>query len=166
MKTHLAFLAALALASSGAAFAKGKTPPPPAPEPEAPAACDVCAHDVVVKGPQIQVTAMKHSASIATANGNNSAAYNNMSSNTKGVLINAGVTSTQITALDHTGVLAKAENGSYANNNLASNIGSVGVGANQLQVVAASGSYMGAKANNGARAIQNFSSNNACVDCR
>lgn len=162
MKKQLIVIAALAL--SATAFAQ-KKPQHPTPTPSTPDACDVCTKGVIVKGPQLQVTAMQGAASIANAD-NGSVANNNMSSNTNGVLLKGP--SVQITALSHTGVLAKADNGSYAQNNLASNIGNVGISEyGQLQVVAATrGSFMGAKADNGSRAVQNFSTNNACVDCR
>jgi hypothetical protein len=159
MKKQLIIMAALALCTT--AFA-GDKKGDRGDRNDTPAACDVCTKGVIVKGPQIQITAMQGSASVADAN-SGSHANNNMSSNTNGVLLNAR--STQLTALSHTGVLAKAANGSYAQNNLASNIGNVGIGDEQLQVVATRGSFMGAMANNGSRAVQNFSTNNACVDC-
>lgn len=163
MKKQLIVIAALAL--SATAFAQNNRKQEHQTPPSTPDACDVCTKGVIVKGPQLQVTAMQGAASIANAD-NGSVANNNMSSNTNGVLLKGP--SVQITALSHTGVLAKADNGSYAQNNLASNIGNVGISEyGQLQVVAATrGSFMGAKADNGSRAVQNFSTNNACVDCR
>lgn len=169
MKKQLAILAAALIATgawanttghggngggNGGSHGNNQTPP----------ACDICTKGVIVKGPQIQVTAMNGSASIAKTY-NNSTANNNMSSNTNGVLLEGP--SVQLTALSHTGVLAKATNGSFAQNNLASNIGNVGISPNgQLQVVAARGSFLGASADLNSRSVQNFSTNNACVDCR
>lgn len=162
MKKQLAILATLAI--SGAAFANGwnPTPTPPTTNP----ACDVCSHEVVVKANQNQVTKLFWSSSAATANGANSYAANNMSSNTAGVLINAS--SDQLTDLGGTHVLAEANGAnSSAQNNLASNIGSVGVGASQYQAVVASGSFIKAVANGAnSRAIQNMSTNNGCQGCQ
>lgn len=168
MNAKLLFLTAAFVATSAmaqdASFKKDPPAPSPSPTPEA---CDLCAHDIVLKGPTIQVTALKNTASIAWASGADSKAVNNMSSNTSGVLIDQGVESTQITALKNSGVLAYASaSDSYANNNLASNVGSVGVGADQLQIVLGKGAFLAAKATGtGSRAVQNFSSNNACLTC-
>jgi hypothetical protein len=65
-------------------------------------------------------------------------------------------------------VLAEASGyQSSASNNLASNIGAVGVGATQSQYVKATLSNISAKASgSGATAVQNFSSNNACLSCQ
>ena len=56
---------------------------------------------------------------------------------------------------------------SKAQNNLASNVGSVAVNAAQIQVVAGKGDWIASYASGyKSRAIQNFSTNNACVGCQ
>jgi len=58
-------------------------------------------------------------------------------------------------------------NSSKAQNNIASNIGSVGVGAALNQYASLSGSYVKALASgNNSRAVQNISSNNGCQTCQ
>lgn len=162
MQKRLIVVAASAL--STVAFAQNNKQKPPTNNALAPDICEICTNDVVVKGPQIQVTTVQSSASIADTD--NGSTANNMLSNTNGVLLKGR--SGRITALSHTGALAHANDGSYAQDKLTSTIGSVDISEyGRLQVMAATcGSFMGAMANNGSRAIQNFPTNNACVDYR
>ncbi len=160
MKTQLAILAAVVVGTSAWADGGGRGG---GGGHHGPDICDVCDHDIVIKGPQIQSTSLHNSFSVASAK-DDSFANNNMSSNTKGVLIKAK--SEQTTNLNGTGVLAMASEYGFAQNNLASNIGSVAVAANQQQTVTTSGlSYIGAYSNDHSTAVQNFSTNNACLDC-
>ena len=160
MKTQLAILAAVVVGTSAWADGGGRGG---GGGHHGPDICDVCDHDIVIKGPQIQSTSLHISFSVASAK-DDSIANNNMSSNTKGVLIKAK--SEQTTNLNGTGVLAMASEYGFAQNNLASNIGSVAVAANQQQTVTTSGlSYIGAYSNDHSTAVQNFSTNNACLDC-
>lgn len=114
MQKRLIVVAASAL--STVAFAQNNKQKPPTNNALAPDICEVCTNDVVVKGPQIQVTTVQSSASIADTD--NGSTANNMLSNTNGVLLKGQ--SGRITALSHTGALAHANDGSYAQDKLAS----------------------------------------------
>ena len=161
-------LAILALvAMSTVAFAGGGHGNPLPPNNPPTQVCGVCeTNDINVGAPQLQVTMLKGTSSVANASGSQSYASNNMSSNTYGVDLRAP--SIQITALKDSGVLAEASGSeSKAQNNLASNVGSVAVNAAQIQVVAGKGDWIASYASGyKSRAIQNFSTNNACVGCQ
>ena len=130
--------------------------------------CSECP-EIVIDGTSFQAVAATSSIFMNVAEGDDSYAHQNVSSNSGNVTVEGGGESVQLTAARKSVVANFAVGGdAYASQNLSSNIGNVtiGSGANSWQITALNQSGVINVAHEDTRAIQNLASNNGCSTCQ
>lgn len=124
----------------------------------------MAAGEIDITGTSIQIAAMRTSAVVNTAYGEDSVAQQNLASNVGDIDIRG--TSVQVVAAHGSYVSNWANEDTLAQQNLSSNVGDVDIRGRSLQVTALYNSFVGNSAKgDDALAVQNIASNNSCFGC-
>lgn len=157
----LAIIALTGIASSAFAF----WPPVPTPEPEEPETCETCPA-IVIDGKSSQTVSATSSFFMNKAEGTDSYARQNVSSNSGNVTIANGARSTQTTSARGSAVVNLATaNNSFASQNVSSNVGKVDINGWSTQMTSLKHSGVLNVSAGKNRAVQNLASNNGCATC-